>query len=112
MIASIKAEAGGDVGLNNKRKGLGCAMTLAGVNTLLMGLLALGFATGPYSSQDQEIWYRYGSLGFLLGGAILPAAALLSGARRSPALIIALTVWMLAALVSWAAYAFNSGGGV
>jgi hypothetical protein len=82
------------------------------LNTVLMGFLASSFARGSYSSWGQEVWYRYGSLGFLLFGAILPALALVSGARRSPRLIIALTVWMLAALFFCFYYALMSGGGV
>ena len=82
------------------------------INGLLMGLLALGFTQGPYSSREQELWYRYGSMAFLLGGAVLPAVALLLGANRRPWAIILLTVWMVAALFAFLVYAFYSGGGV
>jgi hypothetical protein len=77
-----------------------------------MGLLALSFGSGPYSSREQEIWYRYGSLGFLMIGAVLPALVLAVGAHRSSALSIALACWMVAALLAWAYYALMSGGGV
>jgi VIT1/CCC1 family predicted Fe2+/Mn2+ transporter len=82
------------------------------LNILLLGLLASSFARGPYSSWGQEAWYRYGSLSFLLFGAILPALALASGARRSRRLVVALTVWMLTALFFCFYYALMSGGGV
>ena len=94
------------------RSGLGCAVVALGINALLMGLVAISFAQGPYSSPQQEIWYRYGSIGLLLCGAILPAIALLLGARRSYLATNLLTVWMIAALVAWLVYVFNSGGGV
>jgi hypothetical protein len=83
-----------------------------GLNTVLMGLMASSFAIGPYSSWAQELWYRYGSLGFLLCGAILPALALALGARRSRTATNALTVWMIVALFLCFGYAFRSGGGV
>jgi hypothetical protein len=82
------------------------------VNALLIGLIAVAFAEGPYSSRGQELWYRYGSLGFLLAGAILPAVALALGARRSVGLTVGLTVWMLAVLLACLGYASISGGGV
>jgi hypothetical protein len=85
---------------------------MLGINALLIGLAALSFSQGPYSSTEQELWYRYGSLGFLLGGAIIPAIALLSGARRSALAITLLTAWMFAALFGFLIYAFYSGGGV
>jgi len=98
--------------VTDKAQGFGCAVSVIALNTLLMGLLASTFVRGPYSSWGQEVWYRYGSLGFLLFGAILPAVALALGARRSRPLIIALTVWMLATLFFSLAYALMSGGGV
>lgn len=96
----------------DKAQGFGCTVSMIGLNILLMGLLASSFARGPYSSWGQELWYRYGSLGFLLFGAILPAVALILGAGRSRSLTIALTVWMLGALFFCSAYALSSGGGV
>jgi len=77
-----------------------------------MGLLALSFSQGPYSSLEQEHWYRFGSLAFLLGGAILPAVALILRAGRSTLLRYGLYLWLLAALVAWCSYVFMSGGGV
>ena len=82
------------------------------VNTLLIGLLASSFSQGPYSSHGQEVWYRYGSIGFLLVGAVLPGAALIFGARRSLIASALLIVWMLATLGAAFWYAIMSGGGV
>jgi hypothetical protein len=97
-----------------KRKrveGIGCAWTLLIVNTLLIGLLTASFVQGPYSSSEQELWYRYGSLGFFSAGAALPAIALFA-ARRLRWVVIASTVWMLMVLVGFAWFAMMSGGGV
>lgn len=99
-------------GVTGSTHGLGGAAWLIGLNTLLMGLIASSFAVGPYSSWAQELWYRYGSLGFLLSGAILPALALALGARRSRTATKALTVWMIVTLFLCFGYAFGSGGGV
>lgn len=92
--------------------GIGCVIALIALNALLMGLLVSAFAFGQYSSVGQEIWYRYGSLGFLFGGAILPAVALALGARRSQAFMRVLISWMLVALFACCVYAMTSGGGV
>lgn len=98
--------------MTDKQEGSGCLVAILGINGLLMGLFALGFSQGPYSSQEQELWYRYGSISFLLGGAVLPGFALLLGAKRAPWAVISLTVWMVAALCAFAVYVFHSGGGV
>lgn len=87
-------------------------LTLLAVNTLLIGLLAFSFAQGPYSSHRQEVWYRYGSLGFLLGGVALPTIALLFGAARSRRAVTLLIRWMTAAFLTCFAYACLSTGGV
>lgn len=92
--------------------GIGCVIALIALNALLMGLLVSAFAFGQYSSVGQEIWYRYGSLGFLFGGAIMPAVALALGARRSPVFMLILMPWMLVALFAFCVYAMMSGGGV
>jgi hypothetical protein len=95
----------------NRVEGIGCAWALLGVNAVLMGLLAATFMQGPYSSTEQELWYRYGSLGFFLAGAALPAIALFAG-RRSRWVVIASTTWMLTLLLAFAWFAMMSGGGV
>ena len=91
--------------------GMGCAWAVLAVNAVLMGLLASSFVQGPYSSNEQELWYRYGSLGFFLAGAALPAIALFL-ARRSRRIIIASTAWMVAILLAFAWFAMMSGGGM
>jgi uncharacterized membrane protein YozB (DUF420 family) len=95
----------------NRVEGIGCAWALLALNTVLMGLLAVSFVQGPYSSRGQEIWYRYGSLGFFLAGAALPAIALFA-ARHSRWVAIASSIWMLTVLLGFAWFAMMSGGGV
>ena len=93
-------------------QGVGCAYVAAGLNILLMGLVAFSFSHGPYSSWEQEKWYRYGSLGFLVIGALLPAAVLALGARRSPVMIWVIGYWLVFGLLGFSYYALMSGGGV
>jgi hypothetical protein len=81
------------------------------LNTLFMGLLTANFVQGPYSSSQQELWYRYGSLGLFLVGAVLPAFALVYG-RRSFWIVAAATVWMLLILLTFVWFGMMSGGGV
>lgn len=102
----------GEARVKDRRGGVGCLLTILVINALLMGRFSLGFTQGPYSSREQELWYRYGSIGFLLGGAVLPAFALLLGAKRTSWAIVSLTVWMVAALFAFVVYMFYSGGGV
>ncbi len=92
-------------------EGLGCAGAIAGFNFLLMGLVALSFSQGPYSSFEQELWYRYRSIGLLFAGAILPALVLWLG-RRSPIAVGGATVWMFLTFWVFVAYVIYSGGGV
>lgn len=87
-------------------------LVVLGVNALLTGLLALSFSHGPYSSREQEIWYRYGSVALMLAGAIFPALAASLGALRSQWAVVALIMWMLATLAVTIVYAVLSGGGV
>lgn len=94
-----------------RMEGIGCSWVLLGLNTVLMGLLAATLARGPYSSDQQELWYRYGSLGLFIAGAALPAITLIAG-RRSFRVVAAATAWMLLTLLAFAWFAFNSGGGV
>ena len=98
--------------MTDKQPAAGCVWAMLATNTLIIGLVALSFGQGPYSSHGQELWYRYGSLGFLLGGAVLPAIALLLGASRSRGMMGALAAWMAATFVAFCGYVFMSGGGV
>ena len=86
--------------------------SIVAVNTVLIGLLTLSFAQGPYSSWDQELWYRYGSLSFLFAGVVFPAIALLTGASRSRRLLGMLATWLAAVFIAFVYYAMMSGGGV
>ena len=92
-------------------EGIGCSWALLAFNAVSMGLLAVSFGRGPYASAQQELWYRYGSLAFLLAGAVVPAIALLAG-RRSFWIAAVATVWMFLTLLASAWFALMSGGGV
>jgi hypothetical protein len=81
------------------------------VNALLMGLFAASFVRGPYSSSEQELWYRYGSFGFFVAGVVLPATVLLA-AGHSRWVVIACAVWMLTILLGFAWFAMMSGRGI
>lgn len=93
------------------RAGFGCALAVLGVNTLLIGLVTASFTQGPYSSEEQELWYRYGSLAFFVVGSILPAIALFAG-RQSRWVLGASVAWMAATFVAFVWYVMMSGGGV
>lgn len=99
------------VDTQNRVEGIGCSWALVGLNGVLMGMFAVSFVRGPFSSSGQEFWYRYGSLAFFAGGVVLPAIILFA-ARRSRLAVIAVTVWMLTVLLAFAWFATNSGGGV
>jgi hypothetical protein len=92
--------------------GVGCAWIAFALNLGIIGLFAFSFSQGPYSSSEQELWYRYGSLGFFVAGAILPAIVLARSRRRSTHATVALIAWMVAVLVAFIIYAALSGGGV
>ena len=100
-----------NAGQPNRSEGLGCAWTLLGINTVLIGLLTASFVQGPYSSWEQELWYRYGSLSFFAAGVALPAISLFA-ARRLRWVVIATTVWMLVTLVGFVWFGMMSSGGV
>ncbi|WP_309602014.1 hypothetical protein [Sphingomonas sp.] len=90
----------------------GCAWSLLAMNAILIGLASFSFSQGPYSSRGQELWYRYGSLGFLLAGVFVPAVALMSVARKSSFGLSILTAWMVTALLVFLIYVAYSSGGV
>lgn len=98
--------------MKEKPNGVGCMLMMLGINTLIIGLLAFSFSHGPYSIQDQERWYRYGSIVFLIAGSVLPAIVLRLGALRRQWAIIALSVWMIAVFIACFIYVLFSGGGV
>ncbi len=86
-------------------------MLLVGINVVLMSLTAGSMSYGPFSSLAQLAWYRYGSLGFLVCGALLPAIGLkvFSRSRWAPT---AIAVWALVVLFAFVSYVFLSGRGV
>ena len=92
-------------------EGVGCAVALAILNLVLMGIVAVSFSQGPYSSLEQEQWYRHRSLAFLVLGAIVPFAVLYIG-RKNPLTVAATTIWMAGALLLFVGYVMYSGGGV
>ena len=97
--------------MSNTKPLLGCAWTLLGFNTLLLGFAAASFMQGPYSSHEQELWYRYGSFAFLVAGSILPGIVLFA-ARSSRIFVISSIVVMTVILFAFVNYAMLSGGGV
>ena len=91
-------------------EGLGCAVALAILNLVLMGIVAVSFSQGPYSSLEQEQWYRHRSLAFLVLGALVPIVVLYFG-RKKPMLVATTTTWMAGALLLFVGYLMYSGGG-
>ena len=94
------------------RTPVGCSLVLVAINTIGMATLASSFATGPYSSFSQEVWYRYGSVCFLLVGAVLPGIGILTVGRRRYSLSVVLTLWMAVALFLCVGYIIQSEGGI
>ena len=94
-----------------RAEGLGCTWAWLAINTVLIGLLTASFVQGPYSSWDQELWYRYGSLSFFVAGVALPAIALFT-ARRFRWVVIATTIWMPVVLLAFVWFGMMSSGGV
>lgn len=92
--------------------GWGCATTLGVFNISVIGIITVPLAIRGYASSEQALWYRYGSLAFLLVGALTPMAVLLAYGRRSPRAVVAVTMWMIVALLLWTGWLLNSGGGV
>lgn len=110
-VGHIEQMDANEAGQRGPGQGIGCAGVVLGVNSLLMGLVAISFNRGPYSSAAQELWYRWGSIGFLVAGSILPAIAL-SALRRSRRAAQICLAWMLVVLAVFLRYAFMSSGGV
>ena len=94
-----------------ERPATGCALAALAVNTVLIGLATASFTQGPYSSHHQELWYRYGALGFFVAGVIVPGVALFAG-RRSRVVIGGSIAWMAITLIAFIYYAMMSSGGV
>jgi hypothetical protein len=98
--------------VTDKQSGAGCVWGLLAFNAVTIGCLALAFAQGPYSSWEQELWYRYGSIGFVVVGAIIPAVAMFFGARRSGTMLGITAAWLAVTFLGFCYYALMSGGGV
>jgi hypothetical protein len=94
-----------------RAENVGDAWTMLVVNVVLIGFLTASMVQGPYSSREQEVWYRFGSLGFFTAGVVLPAAGLFA-IRRSRLVIAALNTWMLAVLLAFLWFGAMSSGGV
>jgi hypothetical protein len=76
-----------------------------------MGMTLATFAQRPYASFEQEVWYRYGSIGMFLVGVVMPAFALFL-LRRSQLALLITTIWTSAALIAYLTFIAMSGGGV
>ena len=102
-----------DAGIQQRRQTpeVGCAFAILAINTALIGLATASFTQGPYSSHEQELWYRYGSLAFLMGGVVAPAVALFAG-RKSRIVIGGSVAWMAMTLIAFIYYVGLSSGGV
>jgi lipopolysaccharide export LptBFGC system permease protein LptF len=98
--------------MTEERKGIGCLSFLLAINTLLIGAFTWSFVSGPYSSFEQELWYRYGSLAFFLIGVVLPGAALAMGTGRSETGFVTMFVAMPAILILFLLLSVFSSGGV
>jgi hypothetical protein len=90
---------------------VGCAWAMLVINVVVIGLLTASMVQGPYSSREQELWYRYGSIGFFIAGVILPTVMLFT-IRRSRSVLSFATVWMFASLVGFMWFVAMSSGGV
>lgn len=107
-----QADPGGEAGVKAEGGGFGCAVMLIAFNLLVMGLTAFSFSQGSYSSDIQEYWYRYASVGFLLVGAVIPAIVLKLYGRRSAFANQAVVLWGMIVFLAFFSYILNSGGGV
>ena len=89
---------------------VGDAWMMLIANVVFIGFFTAGMVQGPYSSREQEVWYRYGSLGFFIAGVVLPAVALFF-VRRSCLVVIFLNAWMFVILLAFLWFAAMSSGG-
>ena len=86
--------------------------TLVAINSVIIGLFTFSFTQGPYSSTEQEIWYRWISIGFLVGGVLLPAGLVFLQSRKAKRVSVAINIWLVATLFGFIVYLMLSGGGV
>lgn len=90
---------------------VGDAWTMLVVNVIFIGFLATSMVQGPYSSHEQEVWYRYGSICFFIAGVIFPAVVLFV-MRQSRLIVVSANVWMFAILLGFVLFGAMSSGGV
>lgn len=86
--------------------------TLVGINAVVMGWLTLSMVRGPFSSFEQELWYRYGSLAFFFLGVVLPVVAMVLFRAKVLRFAAPVNVWLIAIMVGFVVYLTSSGGGV
>lgn len=86
-------------------------VTMLVISALVIGMAVAAFVQGPYSNREQELWYRYGSLGFLVAGVILPAITLYKF-RRTRHVLASIVVWLAVILPGFIWYLMLSSGGV
>ena len=85
---------------------------LLGINIVVMGLFTLLFVQGPFSSFEQEVWYRYGSIGFFLIGAAIPLCAVIFARSYVRRHSLATNITLSATTITYLGYLLFSGGGV
>lgn len=85
---------------------------LVAINAVIIGLFTFSFTQGPYSSGEQELWYRWISLAFLVGGVLLPAGLVFLRRQSAKRVSAAVNIWLVTTLFGFLAYLMFSGGGV
>jgi hypothetical protein len=98
--------------VSQKLDGLGCAGTIATFNVIVMGFIAYIFSMMPYFNVGQELWYRGGSLTFLILGALVPICWRILIKRGYWGSAKPIAAWMFAALITFIGYVLLSGGGI
>jgi hypothetical protein len=86
--------------------------TLVVINAVLMGLFAFSFSHGPYSSFEQELWYRWASVSFFVAGAVLPAGLMFMRPPIARRISAGLNLWLALIFFAFIPYLMSSGGGV
>lgn len=87
-------------------------VALLAVNAVVMGFFTFSFAQGPYSSVEQELWYRWVSIAFFVGGVVFPAGLAAIRPLTVKRNRMAMNIWLAITLFAFFAYLFSSGGGV
>ena len=86
--------------------------TLVAINAVIIGLFTFSFAQGPYSSSEQELWYRWISIAFLIVGVLLPAGLVFLRPQSAKRVGVAINIWLVTTLFAFLVYLMLSGGGV